>query len=135
MYTFQERTENFSGRAAPRSGRAAAQRNETERVLQEHAPEKRHRRDSQRVGVWARDETDKISWFKPRWSIALFHGRSLQRETIPKSTRVPDENTGSESDLRAQGRHFTGYGIVAGEKLPAAELFCYPYRLLASMAD
>jgi len=106
VYTFQERTENFSGRGAPRSGRAAAQRNEGGRVLKEHASEKRYRRDSQRAGAWARLETDKISRFKPGRSIALFHGRSLQRETIPKSARVPDENTGSEPGLRAQGRSF-----------------------------
>ena len=49
---------------------------------------------------------DKISRFKPGRSIALLHGRSLQRETIPKSARVPDENTDSEPGLRAQGRSF-----------------------------
>ncbi len=50
-----------------------------------------------------RDETDKVSRFEQGRSIALFHRRSLQRETILKSTRVPDENTGSQPGLRAQG--------------------------------
>ena len=50
MYAFQEWPENFSRWAAPRSGRAAAQRNETERVLKEHASAKRDRGDPQRVG-------------------------------------------------------------------------------------
>ena len=107
MYAFQEWTENFSGWTAPRSGGAAAQRNETGRVLKAHASEKRHRRNAQRVGAWARYETDEISGLKPGRSIALLHGRGLQCETIPKSTRVPDENAGSEPGLRAQDSSFS----------------------------
>ena len=126
MYAFQEWAENFSRRTAPRSGGAAAQRNETGRVLKEHASEKRHRRDSQRAGAWARDETDEISRLKPGRAIAFFHGRCLQRETIPKSALIPDENACSEPRLRAQDSSFPGDGIAAGENLPAAKLFCYP---------
>ena len=104
VYTFQERAENFSGRGAPRFGRAAAQRNETGRVLKQHASAKRHRRDSQRAGAWARLEADKISRFKQGRAIALFHGRSLQRETIPKSARIPDETTGSQPGVGGSGQ-------------------------------
>ena len=52
------------------------------------------------------DETDEISGLKPSRSIALFHGRCLQCETIPKSARIPDENAGAQPGLRAQGRSF-----------------------------
>ena len=110
MYAVQEWTEDFGCGTAPRSGGAAAQRNERERVLKEHAPEKRHRRDSQRTGALARDETDEISGHKPGRAIALFHGRRLQCETIPKPARVPDENAGSEPGLRLRAVHFPGYG-------------------------
>src|SRR6266478_2891070 len=61
MYAFQQWLANGSRWVAPRSGGEAAQRNEGSRVLKEHASEKRHRRNSQRVGAWARDETDEIS--------------------------------------------------------------------------
>ena len=106
--------------------RAAAQRNERGRVLKAHASEKRHRRNAQRVGAWARLETDEISRLKPGRSIELLHRRCLQCEAILKSPRIPDENAGSEPGLRAQDSSFSGYGIVAGENLPAAKLFCYP---------
>jgi hypothetical protein len=101
MYAFQQWPANGSRWVAPRSGGEAAQRNEGGRVLKEHASEKRHRRNSQRVGAWARDETDEISGLKPGRPIALFHGCRLQCETILKSARVPDENAGSEPGLRA----------------------------------
>ena len=106
MYAVQEWTEDFGRGTAPRSGGAAAQRNEGGRVLKEHASEKRHRSNSQRVGAWARDETDEISGLKPGRAIALFHGRRLQCETIPKSALLPDENTGSEPCIRAQSGSF-----------------------------
>src|SRR6266545_1408869 len=61
MYAFQERPENFSGWLAPCPGSAAAQRNAAGRVLKAHASEKRCRRNSQRVGAWARNETNKVS--------------------------------------------------------------------------
>jgi hypothetical protein len=115
--THQEWAENFSRRTAPRFGGAAAQRNETERVLKAHASEKRYRRDSQRTGTWARDETDEISRLKPGRAIALFHGRCLQCETISKSARIPDDNACSEPCLRARTFHFPGYGIVTGANL------------------
>ena len=102
MYCFQEWKANFGRWTAPRSGGTAAQRNEGGRVLKEHASEKRHRSNSQRVGAWARDETDEISGLKPGRAIALFHGSRLQCETIPKSALLPDENTGSEPCIRAR---------------------------------
>ena len=106
MYPFQGWTENFSGWTAPRSGAAAAQRNDRGWVLKEHVSEKRHRRDPQRAGARARLETDEISGLKPGRSIALFYGRGLQCETIPKSARIPDENPGAQPGLSAQGRSF-----------------------------
>ena len=95
MYAFQEWAQNFSRRAAPRSGRAAAQGNETARVLQIHASEKRHRGDPQRIGARAWDETHEISGAEPRQFVALLHGRGLQCETVSKSARLSDENAGS----------------------------------------
>ena len=106
MYASQEWPENFSRGAAPRSGRAAAQRNERGRVLKAHASEKRHRRNAQRVGAWARLETDKISRSKPSRSIELLHRRRLQCEAILESPRIPDENAGSEPGLRAHDSSF-----------------------------
>ena len=106
MYAFQGWTENLSGWTAPRSGAAAAQRNDTDWVLKEHASEKRHRRDPQRAGARARLETDEVSRLKPGRSIALFHGRGVQCQTIPKSAHIPDENAGAQPGLRAQGRSF-----------------------------
>ena len=95
MYPFQQWPANGSRRVAPRSGGEAAQRNEGGRVLKEHASEKRHRGDSQRVGAWTRDEADKISGAESSRLIALLHGGGLQCETISKSTRLSDENAGS----------------------------------------
>ena len=95
MYACQEWAQNLGRGAAPRSGRAAAQGNETARVLQIHASEKRHRGDPQRVGTWARDEADKISGAESSRLVALLHGGGLQCETISKSTRLSDENAGS----------------------------------------
>ena len=135
MYAFQEWAENFSRWTAPRFGGAAAQRNETERVLKEHASEKRYRRDSQRTGTWARDETDEISRLKPGRAIALFHGRCLQCETISKSARIPDDNACSEPCLRARTFHFPGYGIVAGENFSMLTLLADRQRLLAAVAN
>ena len=77
MYAFQERPENFSGRVASQSGSAAAQRNAAGRVLKAHASEKWYRSNSQRVGAWARDETNKVSGAKPSPFVALFHGRRV----------------------------------------------------------
>ena len=135
MHAFQGRTADFGRGTAPRSGGAAAQRNETERVLKEHASEKRYRRDSQRTGTWARDETDEISRLKPGQAIALFHGRCLQCETIPKSARIPDDNACSEPSLRARIFHFPGYGIVADENFSVVTLFGDRQGLLAPSAN
>jgi len=126
VYAFQERTENFSRWVAPRSGAAAAQRNDGGWVLKAHASEKRHRRDSQRVGAWARNETDEISRLKPSRSVALLHGRGVQCETISKSAYIPDENGCAQSGVRAGAARFPGDGTTADENLPAAKLICYP---------
>ena len=114
VYAFQERTENFGRWAAPRPGAAAAQRNDGGRVLKAHASEKRHRRNSQRVGAWARNETDEISRLKPSRSVALLHGRGVQRQTISKSARIPDQNGSAQSGLRTAPAHFSGYSIAVG---------------------
>ena len=135
MYAFQERPENFSGRVASQSGSAAAQRNAAGRVLKAHASEKWYRSNSQRIGAWARDETDEISRLKPSRFVTLLHGRGLQCETISKSARIPDENAGAEPGVRSQGRLFPVPAIVTGKHSPAAKLFCYPHRLLAVMTN
>ena len=122
MYAFQEWPENFSRWTAPRSGGAAAQRNERGRVLKAHASEKRHRRNAQRVGAWARLETDKISRSKPGRSIELLHRRRLQCEAILEPPRIPDENAGSEPGLRAHDSSFPGDGIAAGENFTCGKI-------------
>ena len=114
MHAFQGRTADFGRGTAPRSGGAAAQRNETERFLQIHASEKRHRRDSQRVGARARDATDEISGAEPGRFIELLHRCGLQRKTISKSTRVPDENAGSEPRLKAERSSFSWLWLRCG---------------------
>jgi len=71
-----------------------------------NASAKWHRGNPQRVGAWARDETDQVSGAESRRLIALLHGRGLQCETISKSARLPDENTRSEPRMRAQSGSF-----------------------------
>ena len=109
MYAFQERPENFSDWLAPRSGSAAAQRNAAGRVLKAHASEKRCRRNSQRVGAWARNETNKVSGAKPSPFVALLHGRGVQRETLSKSARIPDQTGSALSGVRVGAARFPGY--------------------------
>ncbi len=46
-------------------------------ALVQHASEKRCRRNSQRVGAWARNETNKVSGAKPSPFVALLHGRRV----------------------------------------------------------
>lgn len=107
MHAVQEWPANFGRRTAPRSGRTAAPGNATERVLKEYASEERRRRDSQRVGARARDETDEISGAEPGRFVELLHRCGLQRETISKFTRLPDESGDSEPRLKAQGSSFS----------------------------
>ena len=103
MYAFQEWAQNFSRQAAPRSGRAAAQGNETARVLHIYASEKRHRGDPQRIGARPWDETHEISGAESSRLVALLHGRGLQCETVSKSARLPDQSRCSEPRLGVQG--------------------------------
>src|SRR3989304_4671742 len=106
VYPSQEWTENFSGGIAPRSGRAAAQGNETARGLGIGASGKRHRGAPQRIGARAWDETHEIWGAEPSRFVALSNRCRLKRETIFKSARFPDDTSRSEPRLRAQGSSF-----------------------------
>jgi hypothetical protein len=133
MCAFQQWPANGSRRVAPRSGEAAAQRNEGGRVLKEHAPEKRHRRNSQRVGAWARDETDEISGLKSGWAIALFHGHRLQCETISKSASLADANAGSGSCRRLRASHLSWLCVVPGQNFSLGNIILVEALFLTSI--
>ena len=106
VYAFQEWTENFGRGVAPRSGAETPRTNARGGVLENNASAKWYRGNPQRVGAWARDETDQVSGAESRRLIALLHGRGLQCETISKSARLLDENTRSEPRMRAQSGSF-----------------------------
>ena len=102
MHARQERAENPGGWLTSRSGREAAQGDETGRVLPIDVSEKRHRGNPQRVGAWPWAETDEVSRTEPSQPVALLHGRGLQRETIFKTAGLRDRNDGSEPRVRVQ---------------------------------
>ena len=59
----------------------------------------------------------------------------MQRKTISKSTRIPDENADSEPRLRRSAAHFTGYGFVEDRILFVLTTFVDERSLLPAVAN